>query len=205
MAEEFGQDRSEAPTQRRREEARRQGRVAFSNDLTSGLLLLVALALLHLTGNRLAGGLILDAQLHLQNSGGVELDQAQARSLLTGLASRGLELLGLLLGLLVVSVMFVGVLQVGVHFLPGLLSIDPGRLNPANGWSRLFSAGTMVRTLTALLKIAGIGFVAWWVLRGRVDQISKFGDGSAAPAISQGWGLGMRLGLMIAAAISGSV
>lgn len=42
MSEHHEQDRNEAPTPRRREDARREGRVVFSSDLTLGVILLLA-------------------------------------------------------------------------------------------------------------------------------------------------------------------
>src|SRR6476469_184943 len=52
MAEDFG-DKTEAPTPKRREEAREQGNVARSPDLTASALLLAGLVLLNWTGTGL--------------------------------------------------------------------------------------------------------------------------------------------------------
>ena len=43
MAEEAGQDRTEEPTPRRREEARQHGQVAYSQDFSGSILLLAGL------------------------------------------------------------------------------------------------------------------------------------------------------------------
>ena len=56
MAEDLG-DKTEAPTPRRREEAREQGQVARSPDLAAAVLLLGALLLLRWTGADLAAAL----------------------------------------------------------------------------------------------------------------------------------------------------
>jgi len=58
MPEDTGQDRSEVPTQRRREKARKEGQVATSVDLSTGLLLLAGTFVLWIGGERF-GGLLL--------------------------------------------------------------------------------------------------------------------------------------------------
>src|SRR4051812_9290253 len=56
MAEEAG-DKTEAPTPRRRQEAREQGNVARSQDLTAAVLLIGTMMLLHYTGGSLVAAL----------------------------------------------------------------------------------------------------------------------------------------------------
>src|SRR5438874_2413164 len=56
MAEDLG-DKTEAPTPRRRQEAREQGNIARSPDLAAAVLLLAAMLLLNGFGPRLVGAL----------------------------------------------------------------------------------------------------------------------------------------------------
>src|SRR5216684_4622091 len=139
MAEEFNQSKTEAPTQRRREEARQQGQVAISSELTSGLLLLAGVLGLWLGGRALAAGLLTSIRLHLLGSGVVELGVEESWAILYSLFSRGIALVGLFFGLLFAVAVLVGVLQVGFHVVPGLLSPRWEKLSPASGWSRLLS------------------------------------------------------------------
>src|ERR1700729_754433 len=69
MAEDMG-DKTEAPTPRRRQEAREQGNVARSPDLTAALLLIGALMLLKYFGGALVGALrtLLSQLLSLPNT-----------------------------------------------------------------------------------------------------------------------------------------
>ena len=67
MADDYG-DKTEAPTLRRRQEARRDGRIARSADLTAALILLAGLLLVQTTGPRLVASLkTLIASLLAQN------------------------------------------------------------------------------------------------------------------------------------------
>jgi flagellar biosynthesis protein FlhB len=56
MADESG-DKTESPTQRRRDEARRKGQVAYSQELTGSLLLLSGVLSIWLFGEYIAGNL----------------------------------------------------------------------------------------------------------------------------------------------------
>src|ERR1700761_9354371 len=56
MAEDAG-DKTEAPTPRRRQEAREQGNIARSPDLTAAVLLVGTMMLIHYTGGPLVGAL----------------------------------------------------------------------------------------------------------------------------------------------------
>lgn len=203
MAEEdVGQSRTEAPTPRRREEAREQGQVALSADLSSSVLLLVGVVILWLGGRTLADGLARGIHRDiLALSRHWEIGPEKARELAMFQLRQTLELLGLFLGLLFVAAAGVGMLQAGIHFLPNLVEFKWERLSPANGWSRLFSMAAVVRGLAALLKVAAVAAVAYWVLHGRATEIATLGDGSLARATTVGWNLAIRLALAMAGAL----
>ena len=57
MAEDSGQERTEQATPRRREQARKEGRVAFSSDLNGSVLLLLGVVLMWVIGPRIVGAL----------------------------------------------------------------------------------------------------------------------------------------------------
>src|SRR5689334_23379535 len=94
MAFEPGHDRTEAATPKRREEARQQGQVAVSQELTGGLLVLAGLVGMLLFGRPIGGGLLDLFRTELPRLWHAELDAPQARVLLAGVFERLLGLLG---------------------------------------------------------------------------------------------------------------
>ena len=65
MADDPGHTRTEAPTPRRREEARKKGQVAHSMDLSNGILMLAGTLILWLAGSAIASQLVeVDCQGH---------------------------------------------------------------------------------------------------------------------------------------------
>src|SRR5262245_42526369 len=203
MAEENGQEKTEAPTQRRREEARRQGRVAVSADLNSGVLLLVGVLMLGQQAPESAEVVLNRVRPHLLGMSSFELGPDETQHLLFAVLSSGLSAIGWLLGALFAVIVAAGVLQAGLYFNTDQLEVKWERLNPAEGWGRLASLQTVVRGLLSLLKVIAVGLASWWALRGRAVQVVTLGDGTLAGAAAQGWTIVLRTALAVAAVLTG--
>jgi flagellar biosynthetic protein FlhB len=202
MAEDFDQSKTEAPTQRRREEARQQGQVAVSAELITGALLLTGVLILWQTAPRLASGFFELAQQGLLSIQYTDFSSERAQSTLAGVASQMGNLLGSFFGLLFAVAIGLGAAQVGLHFVPALLLPKWEKLSPVEGWSRVFSRAAVVRGLLAVLKVAAVAALAAWVMRGRAAAIMTLGEGSLNYAAAQAWAVAIRLALAIAAALA---
>jgi flagellar biosynthetic protein FlhB len=198
----FDPSKTEAPTQRHREEARQQGQVALSAELAAGSLLLAGVVALALGGPSLASGLLQSVRLGLGELKIGEFSAEQARLCVVGIMSQGGQLLGLFLGLLFAVALAVGVLQAGFHVVPELILPRWEKLSPATGWGRIVSLSAGMRGVLAFLKVSVVALVAAWVLRGRLRQIGVVGQGSLSAAAVEGWNLALRLALAVAAALA---
>lgn len=163
MPEQNG-EKSHDPTPHRREEARRKGQVAKSQDLASAVLLLGALLVLHMTATPLFEYLWQHAKAKL---GGepllhVDLNWASAEWNMTMLAL-GKTLLPLL-GLAMLAAVFVNIVQVGFLWNPERIVPDIQRLNILSGLQKMFSLSGLMRLVFGLFKIAVIAATAYFVL-----------------------------------------
>ena len=201
MAEELGQSRTEAPTPRRREEAREHGQVAVSADLSAGLVLLAGVTALSLAAGSMSAGLLAHVRLNLLNCWVADFTPVQVQNIFYAQFGRGMTLVGFLLGVLFLVSLSVGVFQAGVYFLPGLLAVNWGKLAPANGWSRMFSASSAFKCLISVLKVVIVGLVVYWVCKGRVLQIAGLTETRLETSAAQAWSIAMRLALAVAAAL----
>ncbi len=201
MADEFGESGTEAATPRRREEARQQGRVAFSAELSGGLLLLAGVGGLWLGAGPLAHGLLDNLRMDLRGVYRADLGPREVQAIFTGLAGLGLELIGYFLALLFVVALAAGALQVGVHVTTDVFGLRWEKLSPATGWSRVLSWAGAMRGVTAVAKMVFVAGMAWWILRGRGPQIAMLGQGALAGAVAQGWDMVLRLALSVAAVL----
>jgi flagellar biosynthetic protein FlhB len=171
MAEEFG-EKTEAPTPRRRAEAREQGNIPRSQDLTAALLLLAALVLLNVMGPHLVEA--------LRSLVGDMLGPASLTDTSTADATRGVMHAFLiaaaacapfLIGLAVAAVL-ANVGQVGLQLSTQRLAPNLAALNPLNGLGRIFSGGRGgMRLLLDALKIILLGLVGYSAIHGRLMQV----------------------------------
>lgn len=171
MAESTG-DKTEAPTARRRQEAREQGNVARSPDLTSAVLLIGALLLMRWFGLMLIGALhtVLAENLSRASLTDVRLDHL-GESILHAIGLVGVGLAPLLGGA-VLLVIVANVAQVGFVVNPARLAPNFDSLNPATGIGRIFGRGQgAVHLLLNLGKVALVGLVAYSAVGNRLQQI----------------------------------
>jgi len=201
MAEEFGQSRTEAATPRRREEAREEGQVALSADLSTGFVLLTGIAVMAVAAQSMAGGLLNYVRFDLLHSWVADFTPEQVQSLFVSQFGRGMTLIGVVLAFVFVVGLAMGVLQVGVHFVPGLAAFKWERLALENGWSRMFSAAAAFRGLLALLKVTFIAGVVWWVIKGRAAQIAELTEVSLGTSTHEAWTTAIHLALAVAGAM----
>lgn len=195
--EDAGQTRTEAPTPRRREEARRQGQVAYSPDLAAALVLFAGLALLAVTGPVVAEGLRRTLRLDRLALVPWHLGPEQVQGIFGGLFAEGMGLLGVLLGGVVVAAVGAGILQVGLRLTPNLLGADLERLSPARGFAQWWSAQGAMRALILVLKILVLVGVGWWVLRHRSAGLFGPPLGRLASTTTRAWNLVMDLSLAL--------
>src|SRR5690242_945805 len=130
MAEDQGFDKTEQPTQRRRDEARARGQFAYSHELNNGLLLLAGTMGLWFGGVTLASGLSLDIQSHLRQPR-IELSTSDVQSLIVDLLNRGVKLTGGMLAAVFAVGLAANLAQAGFHLNAESLGPKWERLNPA--------------------------------------------------------------------------
>ncbi|QDU97601.1 flagellar biosynthesis protein FlhB [Lignipirellula cremea] len=159
MADDSG-DKTHEATDHRREQAREQGQIPKSQDLSSAVLLAGALMVFYWWG---LGIFEFIGRLMQQQLGGdamltvsPELAVSLFRAVLIDLAW---ALLPLLLGLFLLAII-VQVGQVGFLFLPQKLQFNMKHINPMEGAKRLFSLTNVVRFGFGLFKVTLIAITA---------------------------------------------
>ncbi len=164
MAED--QDRAsktEAPSQRRLDEARRKGDVAKSPDVPAFAALAGAVGATALLAGPLCRNLASallpfiehpDA-IDLTGEGGVRV----MRQALEAAAPAGVIMLAAMGG-----GVLAGVAQQGLIWSPQKLSPDLSRLNPASGFGRLFGIDGLAAFVKSLVKLLGVAAATWAIL-----------------------------------------
>lgn len=173
MAENDG-DKTEAPTARRREEAREQGQVARSPDVTAALLLLATLLLLNNTGGKIVLAMKQFLEKMLSGASLNDFDPGVAlRSFASALGDVGIAMSPLLAGIVIVGILG-NILQVGLVLNFARLTPNFEALNPARGFSKIFGSGFKpVPTLINIAKLVVLSLVAYSALHGKIGLIVK--------------------------------
>jgi flagellar biosynthetic protein FlhB len=172
MAESSGEKSFDA-TPHRRQEARDKGQVAFSQDLGSAAMLMLAAFLLMTLGGAVAEFSAKMMQHYLGEVPDLQTSQETVLSewprILMPLSAVMLPILGFLaLGGVATSI-----LQVGFMWLPDRLAPDISRVNPASGLKRIFSLSGTARLGFGLVKVLIATGVAVAVLWMRWDEVVR--------------------------------
>lgn len=192
------QERTESATPKRREEARKEGRVPRSAELSGAVLLLAgAWGLAYSGGAGMAHQSRDFLALDLQWLGADPLTPDAAAALLRVAAEH------LLLGLWPFAAVVVGFsLLVGVAQGRGVLTLKPlepklSNLNPLEGIGRLLSVQTPFALAKSIAKFAVLGVVAWLSLRQAWPQVISLSGTTADQVIVVFRHLAFRLALAV--------
>lgn len=178
------EERTEQPTARKRKQAREKGQVATSVDLTRALGLLAIYLAWRFAGGGMLGRLQALTEWWLRMAGTREIDVDRMIAAYASL----LPVMAMVLGPVMLAAMIgstiAAVAQTGGLVAPSAINPDWSRLNPINGFKRLFSARGAVATLKSILKVCAIALVAGLVLHSRTDEILLMADMQLRPMMA---------------------
>ncbi len=201
MAEDNG-DKTEAPTPRRRQEAREQGNIARSPDLTAAVLLLAVMQMLKWFGPGLMESL---KALMVEMLSAGSMSSLATGDLGVGLVratvQAGKAILPLFIGLMITAFL-VNVMQVGLFFSTKRLQPNLAALNPMKGISKLFKGGDgFMKLVMGLAKLALVTLVAYSAVHGHLPQIILAQRLSFVQIFGLGgdiiYSIGMRIGVVL--------
>jgi len=186
MAEnENGQERSERPTAKRIEEARKEGQVPRSTELNAAAVLLVSAGGLHFLGGSI-GASLLDLMKSALSISPVEaLDPGLALSVAAAEMVRAAMVCAPVLALTVIAALAAPLAVGGWNLSFEPLAPNFTKLDPIAGFGRFFSARGAVELGKAFAKFLIVGTVAVAVLRKQSPQILALGAVPVSEGIAQ--------------------
>ncbi|MSR40935.1 MAG: flagellar biosynthesis protein FlhB [Phycisphaerales bacterium] len=172
MAEDLG-ERTEDATPRKLREAREEGRIAKSADATSAIILLGATVILGVGMRPMLVSLAAVVERALEGSAIVNEGSIESLhdSMYPSLGQAGFAALPLLFSALAVSVLAV-LWQTG--FIVSTKSLAPKleRLNLMQGFGRMFSIKTVIKTVFDVLKLVVVTVMVWTTCEDLLPQIA---------------------------------
>lgn len=161
MAEESFEDKTEEPTQHRREELRKSGDVLQSRELVAALLLLAATGALYGTARAAYAGF--GSMFEVTFAEMVRLGTSDSFSVPTviSMAKFAMRVFAMIVfpvaGAAFVMALISTVAQTGIVWTGKALEADLERIDPIKGFGRVFSIDSLFEMLKAFFKFAAVG------------------------------------------------
>jgi len=167
------QERTEAPTPRRRQQAREEGQIAVSRDLTSGLALLAVTVAARACWGSTMAKLARTSEAALRLPGPDVTDPVNLTRILRMWEGTVAQTVLPVIGAGAVTGLLVGLAQ--TRFLFSLKPLEPTleKLSPLNGMKRIFSIRGLVEAIKGLLKVSLVLGMVAWVLWSRRDAFAQ--------------------------------
>ncbi len=173
MADQQGQEKTEAPTEKKRRESREEGQVAFSKELPSAALLAGILLTLIATSP-----LILDAfremttQIFREMSKADELSIDSLYDLSGEIFSTLLPAFAPFAAIIVLVGILASVLQVGVQITLKAIAPKFNKISPLTGLKRLFSTQSLADFLKSMAKLIIVGIVGYITYMDKITELN---------------------------------
>ncbi|OCG20457.1 MULTISPECIES: flagellar biosynthesis protein FlhB [unclassified Gilliamella] len=163
MADDNDLDKSEQPTDSKIKKAREKGQIPRSRELTSLIILLIGIFLFGLMGSHLVNQLIIIIKTAMTFSYKTDDDKLIVFNLVNLLTHGFWSIAPIFFGLVIVAI-FAPLCVGGLLF--SLQSIKPNfkKLNPIEGFGRLFSTKIFSELLKSILKVILISIASTWFL-----------------------------------------
>jgi flagellar biosynthetic protein FlhB len=163
--------KTEDASPRKLEEARKRGEVPKSPEIASLMSLTAAWSVVAIGGAWLMRNLTTQLVPFIDHPEAINVHGADGQAVLhQAMSAAAPPLLWVLLSATAAGVCG-NVLQQGFMWTTEKLKPDPSKLSIAKGFERMFGIDGLVQFLKSLLKIATVGFVAWWVLTPRLSEL----------------------------------
>ena len=164
-------DKTEAPTPHRLQEAREEGQIVRSQELNTAVIILISAFLLGGPGRQLGAAfaeLMSNTIVELPNT---ELSVEWLRGTLFTFGGRILPSFATLLVGLMLAGVVVTVGQTQFLWASKRVGFDFKRLNPLEGFKRIFSSHGLIELLRSLLKLVWVSWAAYSFLKSHYNEL----------------------------------
>src|SRR3954449_1905606 len=170
MAE--GGDKTEKPTPKKLDEARKKGQIAKSQDVNQAIVLMASLFVLSAQGPKMVANLKTMMSTSLSS---ISNPDVVSKTGLGGLLQSNAEVIVRCVAPIAFVCMAAGVMANVAQVRPRpnmhALKPSPKKLNPAAGFKRLFGPQSLVETTKQLLKLTAVGVIAAMTLLPQLDEL----------------------------------
>ncbi|WP_102335909.1 flagellar biosynthesis protein FlhB [Salimicrobium jeotgali] len=194
-------EKTEKATPKKKQDSRKKGQVVKSQDVNTGFLLLLTFSTLYLIGPMLKDTLLTMYEQSFTEYIHLDITEQTVSHVLNKMALEISKVLAPIMGIAIVAGLTSNLIQVGVMFTAEPLKVDPKKLNPIQGFKRIFSARALVELVKSLLKITVIGVITFSVIWANKNDMIMSAQKSLDAALSFFGNTTMIMGLASALAL----
>lgn len=200
----FAEEKTEKATPKKRQDVRKKGQVFQSRDLNNAVILLIGALLLNIFFPVFVSSIFnLIKQLstiYIQNINDIYTIQ-NMHAFFTSIILSILEIILPALIIILIASLAMNFGQVGFAVSGENMGFKLNRLNPIEGFKRIFSKKGIIELLKSILKIVIVGYVAYVTIRSQINIFPRLMNMSVSEMInyleSSVVGLGLKLGLVV--------
>jgi len=172
----FKDEKTEAATPKRREEARRKGQVARTKELPSAMIILTSCLVFYLCGYKFSQDLVRSSIYYWGDAhvGSINLSDLHVTSIFLIKLFLGL-MTPFFLGIVFISIVS-NVIQFGLLFSTDALMPDFSRINPLTGLKHLFSLSSLVEVLKSFIKLFIISYLLYRIIAVEIPNLSLYAE-----------------------------
>jgi len=202
VAESDGQERTERPTPKRLEEARKRGQVPRSVDLSSAGVMIAAAITLYMLGDSLGSRMAGMMRDGLVIAGAESVDPDRLTTLLSQSFAAALWAVAPVFLATMVAALSTPLLIGGWNFSVEALAPKFERLDPVAGIGRMFSSRTLVELGKGIAKLSLVGLIAYFLLRSDLAALLSLGSVATSAGIVAAGGLCAKALLTLVCALA---
>ena len=178
MAEDQDQERNEQASPRRKEEARKKGQVAKSQEMVSVSVLLGCVLFFYFGAGGMVQKLMVVISKSLRGAATTVVDQSSIQSLMLEFIYDSFLIMFPFLLTVFVAALLANYLQVGFLFSSESLQPNFSKISPLKGFQKLASLRSIAEMVKNICKLAIVSAVAYWTVSGEVENLFPLMDQS---------------------------
>lgn len=190
-------DKTEKATPKRKREAKEQGQILKSTEVVSAFSLLAMFGMLMIFGNTLADGIMGMMRSFFTIDLPTMLDKTYAVKTLDQVILSYLRIIAPMLAAALACGVIFNVAQSGWNFTTKPLAPKFSKINPMEGFKRLFSSRSVMELLKSLIKIAVLAWVAYSEFTGRMNSFPALMGQDLMFSIPAGMDILLSVGLKL--------
>jgi len=183
MSEDSDQEKTEEPTSKRLEDARKKGQIARSREFNTFVMLMTSAVLLLSLGRQMANGLLELMRSQFQISRAVIFDPTSPIIHLKHAMIEGVTLIAPFVAVMVAAAIIAPLALGGWVFSWSAIEPKFSKLNPIAGIARMFAVHGLIELVKALLKVLLVSGIAVLLGKHYLNDLLRLGDEPIGQAI----------------------